>query len=161
MIYNLICPRCGHEWTSDSAEKSCPICRYWSIVISYEEDGEPINAQEYATIQNNIWQDLQYDLECEECGNHAKMYFGKWVWCHCGGRLVAPADITEKGPDIHEQLKTYRDEKRCSQQQMAAKLGISQTYYSMIETGKRGIPNTPKLANRLKLLHLDTIHPAP
>lgn len=49
----------------------------------------------------------------------------------------------------HEQLKLKRKELKLSQMEMATKLGITQTLYSTVETGKRPLKN---YENRLKEL---------
>jgi transcriptional regulator with XRE-family HTH domain len=48
-------------------------------------------------------------------------------------------------------LKTKREEKKLSQEQVASLCGISRQYYSFIEAGKRGcpVPTAKKIASAL------------
>lgn len=133
-----ICPVCGRE--SDNT-KQCNYCDYWYLIVSYEEGSNWINKEEYLSVVKNVSNNKKYILVCPECGNKLMAYSdGPGLTCSCGGFFSL--SVTNK-------VKAYREAKGWSQKDLGDRFGLSRSYISAIELGRKPTPNNmQKLINK-------------
>ena len=148
MIRFNICPYCGIEWTTESPnERRCPNCNRYYTIASYTEDGETFNEDVYAEILDRVKRGENYQVECTNCGAKARAYL-KDVRCQCG-ELCRPEAEPALSP---EDLKVLRKGLGYSQASMGALLGVSQGFYSLLESGRRNISDVPTVAKKLSFI---------
>jgi len=149
MMYEYICPKCGHEWESETGNDICPACNYWSQFPHYFEDGMEINGEAYKAIRRNVYAGLRYDMKCNSCGKEVRFYYNHNLECSCECPGSGFYTLPQEPYDYPTILKDYRERMKYSQSTVAGMLGISQTYYSMIEKGIKPVDSSSKLAKRI------------
>ena len=155
MIISNACQHCGHQWTTDTLhERRCPNCSYYFTAASYIEDDNAIEGIHYAEILNNIKQGKSYQVQCTDCGAKAKMYLNE-ADCHCGGRYRLEAEPAPSPED----LIAIRKDLGYSQVSMADLLGVSQGFYSLLESGRRPLSDVPMVVKKLSIISANAIVP--
>ena len=158
MVFN-ICPHCATEFRTNSLHerRSCPNCSYYYTAAAYTEeddDDEYLEDTHYADILANFREGKSYLLECKACGSKARMYLEE-ADCHCGERLRLDAE-----PALSpEELKKIRKKLGHSQVSMGALLGVSQGFYSHLESGRKPLSDVPTVAKRLSVISAHAIIP--
>lgn len=155
MIISNICPHCATEFRTDTLhERCCPHCSYYFTAASRSEDGEVFEDPNYVEVLVNFKRGESYLLTCESCGAKARMYL-KEARCHCGELCKLDAEPTPSPTE----LKAIRKDLGYTQAAMGAALGVSQGFYSQLESGRRSLSDAPMVAKRLLIISANTIIP--
>lgn len=132
-----ICPICGRE--SDNT-KQCKYCGYWYLIVSYEENGNWINKEEYWIVKQNVSNNKKHILTCPECGEKLIAYYdGYGLTCSCGGFFSL-----SRGNEV----ESFRKAKKWTQKDLGDKFGVSRSYIAAIESGRKTVPK-----NMLKVIN--------
>jgi len=146
-LFDFACANCGYTWKW-YIDKICPVCDSLDIMIQYED----INTKPINELQKNIEEGKEFTWVCESCGKTKELYGNPTIISNvacpngCDDLMVQQINTDE----LIAKLKEYRGSKRWNQSLMAATLGISQSYYSGIEGGRKEI--SPKLAKQIQAL---------
>lgn len=138
-IYNYICSCCGNEFRSNTSTLShCSECSSMDIVINYTDAGLTINTDLFREIQSNYQKSILYRYECS-CGQHKNLFSQSMngVMCYCGNFMKL-----RPNKELLSELKATRKKHKLSQETFAEKFGVSQSFYSEIELGRKPIPST-------------------